>query len=316
MDAFALGANLPWLRYGCDVGANAWQPRGGLATRGVPPEVDATLTSLAGAGASIVRWFLFCDGRAGIVFDDAGWPAGLDAFVFADLDAAVALARRTGVRVVFTLFDFLWCRRSRLVDGVRIGGHRRVLTHAPGRTALLDRVVAPVLRRYGAEPAIAAWDVINEPDWVTRGMGARNPFAAVGRDAMRAFVGDTASLVRALTTQPVTVGSARARGLELVRGLGLDFYQVHWYDRFERRHPIATPVHELGLDRPVVLGELPTCGSRRDAAWLIAAARRAGYAGAWLWSLYAEDGSTDGRRAADALRDVSSASRDPASDAP
>jgi hypothetical protein len=316
VDAFALGANLPWLRYGGDFGANAWQPRGGLAARGLPAGVDATLASLAGAGASTIRWFLFCDGRAGIVFDDAGWPVRLDEAIFADLDAAVALARRTGVRVVFTLFDFLWCRRGRRVDGVRLGGHRRVLAHAPARAALLDRVVAPVLRRYGAEPAIAAWDVVNEPDWVTRGVGARNPFAAVGRDAMRAFVGDTASLVHTLATQPVTAGSARASGLALVRDVGLDFYQVHWYDRFERRHPIATPARALGLDRPVVLGELPTRGSRREANDLIAIARRAGYAGAWLWSLYAEDGSTDGRRAADALCAVSSASRDPASDAP
>jgi mannan endo-1,4-beta-mannosidase len=315
VDAFALGANLPWLQYGGDFGANAWQPRGGLAARGVPSGVDATLASLADAGASTVRWFLFCDGRAGIVFDEAGWPAGLDEAVFADIDAAVALARRTGVRVVFTLFDFLWCRRGRHVDGVRPGGHRHVLTHAPARAALLDRVVAPVLRRYGAEPAIAAWDVVNEPDWVTRGLGARNPFAAVRRDAMRALIGDTASLVHALATQPVTVGSARTSGLPLVRGAGLDFYQVHWYDRFERQCPIATPARALGLDRPVVLGELPTRGSRHDANDLIAIARRGGYAGAWLWSLYAEDGATDGRRAADALR-VSAASRDPASDAP
>ncbi len=316
MDAFALGANLPWLRYGGDIGANAWQPRGGLAARGAPGDLDATLTSLAGAGASLLRWFLFWDGPAGMVFDEAAWPVGLDEHVFADIDAAVALARRTGVRVVFTLFDFLWCRRSRLVDDVQLGGRRRVLTHVPGRAVLLDRIVAPVLQRYGAEPAIAAWDVINEPDWVTRGMGARNPFAAVGRDAMRAFVGDTVSLVHARATQPVTVGSARARGLELVRGLGLDFYQVHWYDRFERRHPIATPVRELGLDRPVVLGELPTRGSRRDAEQLIAIARGAGYAGAWLWSLTADDASTDGRRAADALRGVSPASPARASDAP
>jgi hypothetical protein len=76
------------------------------------------------------------------------------------------------------------------------------------------------------------------------------------------------------------------------------------------------PARALGLDRPVVLGELPTRGSRREANDLIAIAQRAGYAGAWLWSLYAEDGSTDGRRAADALCAVSSASRDPASDAP
>ena len=28
---FQVGANLPWLQYGGDFGANAWSPRGGLA---------------------------------------------------------------------------------------------------------------------------------------------------------------------------------------------------------------------------------------------------------------------------------------------
>ena len=31
--SFVLGANLPWVRYGGDFGANAWSPGGGLATR-------------------------------------------------------------------------------------------------------------------------------------------------------------------------------------------------------------------------------------------------------------------------------------------
>jgi hypothetical protein len=85
------------------------------------------------------------------------------------------------------------------------------------------------------------------------------------------------------------VGLASAGGLDLVRDSDLDVYQVHWYDRHELRHPLSTRVTQLGLDRPVLLGEYPTRGSRRLPADIVDTARRAGYAGALAWSALARD---------------------------
>jgi hypothetical protein len=191
------------------------------------------------------------------------------------------------------LLDFLWCRRARVVDGVQLGGRRRVLASEVGRGALVDRVIGPLLARFGREPGIFAWDVINEPEWVTFGLGAWDPWASVRRSAMRAFIGQVAARVHQVADQPVTVGSACARWLHLVAGLGLDFYQPHWYDRFEPDLPLATPVAELGVDRPVVLGEFPTRGSAHPPDVLLQTARAAGYQGALFWSVTAEDGATD-----------------------
>lgn len=299
--AFVLGANLPWGRYGCDFGANAWQPSGGLAASSVSA-LEGNFAALQAAGIGIVRWFLFCDGRAGITFDADGLPAALDPFVFSDVDAALALATRFDVRVVFSLFDFLWCARAEHVDGVQTRGRRRILARPQSRTALLDHVVAPLAHRYASSEAITAWEIINEPEWATFGAGTLDPRFSVGRRAMRGFITDAASVLHAHATQPVTVGSAHASWLGLVRNTGLDFYQVHWYDRLDPRLPITTPVSELGLDRPVVLGELPS----RASAWrvddVIETARRMGYAGAWVWSLRADDDATDAERALAALR--------------
>jgi hypothetical protein len=97
------------------------------------------------------------------------------------------------------------------------------------------------------------------------------------------------------------VGSASARWLRLVRGLGLDLYQVHWYDRHDRRAPLATPVSALGLDRPAILGEFPTRGSAHAPEQILAIAARAGYAGALAWSALATDEATDGPAASRAL---------------
>jgi hypothetical protein len=299
---FAVGANLPWVRYGGDFGANRWSPHGGLVAGGVQDDLRTTLAQLGQTRSAIVRWFLFCDGRAGIRFSAEGEPVGLDPHVFQDLDIAIAAADASGVRIVFSLIDFLWCRRRRVVDDVPIHGRRGVLMRPTARAALIDRVFAPVFERYRATKTIAAWEVINEPEWVTLGLGSYHPLRAIRQPAMRAFIGETLETAHANASQPVTVGSAHARWLRWLRGLPLDFYQVHWYDRFDTRWPLATPVRDFGVDKPVVLGELPTRGSRLTPDTLVAAARDAGYAGAWLWSLRANDHATDSRRALAAMR--------------
>jgi hypothetical protein len=50
-----------------------------------------------------------------------------------------------------------------------------------------------------------------------------------------------------------------------------------------------------------VLGEFPTSGSARSCAHIVDAARAAGYASAWPWSLLADDTSTNGDAALTAV---------------
>jgi hypothetical protein len=292
-DSFFIGANLPWLRYGGDFGANKWSPAGGLSRRSDAGAIVEHLAALGSQGVTVVRWFVLCDGRAGVVFGPDGTPVGLDDEMARDLDTALDWLERAGLRMMPVLLDFLWCRRAKVTGGVQLGGHRRVLATGSGRRALVDGVVGPLLERYGHEPRIYAWDVINEPEWVTLGPGTWNPWASVPRSAMRAFIAEVTARVHEVAVQPVTVGSACARWLDLVMGLGLDFYQPHWYDRFEADLPLATPVAALGADRPVVLGEFPTKGSAYSPDLVLANARAAGYQGALFWSVNADDGATD-----------------------
>jgi hypothetical protein len=283
-----LGVNLPWVRYG-DFGANAWQPAGGLAQTGELAPLAARLSGLRAAGVTTLRWFLFCDGRAGITYDGRGLPLGLDDATWRDLDAALGVTRDAGLRLVPVLFDFHWCGRRRVVRGVQLGGRTAVLAGAKGRDALLERVVDPVLERYGREPLIVAWDVFNEPEWATFGAGTWRPWRSLSRARMREWLRQLVDRVHVRTRHLATVGSASARWLDLVRGIGLDVYQPHWYEHLERRAPLATPVSRFALDGPAWLGEFPTRGGRRTAAEVCDAARRAGYAGAFAWSLLADD---------------------------
>lgn len=290
-DRFLAGANLPWVSYGNDFGASAWYPRGGLAASPAAQEAaDRALARAADEGLEIVRWFVLCDGRAGVRFGERGIPIGLDDRVPADLEAAMDVSYRRGVRLLLVLFDFHWCLPERRVSGVQLGGRRNTIAGGSARAALAERVVVPLLERFGREPAVFGWDLFNEPEWITWGFGGRG-CRRLAPWLVRDWLAGLVRVARASAEQPVTVGLASAGGLPLCRGLGLDFYQVHWYEHIEDEAPLDRPVARLGLDRPLVLGEFPARGPRSPSA-SFEAARGAGYAGALLWSLLARDAAS------------------------
>ena len=276
---FLLGANLPWVHYGVDFGANAWRPEGGIAQPEERQQIDRVFTQLAAAGVHYVRWFLFCDGRAGIRFSPAGRPLGLDDFVFRDMDAALEVASHHAIRVMFVLLDFLWCDPVSATRGVQMGGRAHVIADAGARDALLNAALRPLLERYGEEPQIFAWDIINEPEWIK----------TVDAHDLRIFLLDSVGVIHATTCHPATVGSAGVRWRDRYSGIGLDFYQVHWYDGLKHQPSLATPVSQLGFDRPVLLGEFPTKGSRLSGDQIMDTARAAGYSGAFYWSVLSKD---------------------------
>lgn len=290
MSGFTVGANLPWISYGGDFGANAWRPAGGLSTR--PDDLSRALDRVAATGIRRIRWFMLCDGRAGIRFAPDGTAFGLDDRFFPDVDAALAAADSRGVEIMFVLLDFLWCKPARFFADVQLGGRGAILRDAAMRAALLDRVLLPIFERYGDAPQIFAWDIMNEPEWVTCGLGARKR-SCVNVEAMQAFVRDAADLVHRHTRHAVTVGSASAQWLDVWRDAGLDFYQAHWYEHLERRAPLARPVGDLKLDRPVMLGEFPSRRTSVELRRILDTAREAGYSGAFVWSVLADDEATD-----------------------
>ena len=90
------GCNYPWstdggtVYYGLDFGANVWGSHLGVSTRRVAVQQD--FDAMAALGFRVARWFVFADGRAGIIYDDRGHPAGLDPHFFArdEVDAGIA----------------------------------------------------------------------------------------------------------------------------------------------------------------------------------------------------------------------------------
>ena len=287
LDRFVIGVNLPWIGYGTDIGASGWFPEGGLARQAhALDKLDRTFAALSRDGIHVVRVFLLCDARSGVRFTEDGIPTGIDEAVFPDIDALLATAQRHHIGLMPVLFDFHLCGPRKMVNGVQLGGRARLVTDGEARSALVDRVLRPIAERYGGAEAIVAWDVMNEPEWCIR----RGPLgwrAVVSFHALQRFLGEAVACLQRHARQPVTIGCAGTWALDLVTPLGLDFYQVHWYDRFGWP-ALIRPVAELGLgDRPVILGEF--AGRSQRFADVLDAAQRAGYEGALVWSVLADD---------------------------
>ena len=286
---FVTGINLPWMHYGGDFGANAWRPRGGIAERDRRHELDAALGRLAERGVRHLRWFLLADARAGVTVDAEGRPAGLDDAFVRDLATALDLLERHGIRVLFALLDFLLAHPAREVAGVSTRGRISWLRDAAAREQLATRVLAPIAAQADGSPALAGWDLLNEPEWITWGWGGWHPRRCVSRKTMRRFLAEARAAVRSRSRAPITVGLASTRGLPLVSGLGLDAYHVHWYDHVEPASTLVTPVRAYALDAPLWLGEFPTAHSGQSPLNVLAAVQHAGYAGAFAWSYRGSD---------------------------
>jgi hypothetical protein len=285
---FLVGVNLPWIRYGGDFGANAWHPAGGVHLPERQVELETACARMADAGMDLVRWFVLADGRAGLVERADGRIVGIDDHVRRDLEAALAILDRYKLRAICALTDYTLCAPARVVAGVRTGGRRHLVARPADRDGFMAHVVEPLVASAGASDVVYAWDVINEPEWVTWREGTRKFWRAVSPGTMRGFVAAVVDRIHAAGAR-ATVGLASTRGLDLVRGLGLDLYQVHWYDHVIGRAALKQGVAAYELDAPLLLGEFPSHGSACSVAEVLGLAREAGYCGALGWSLLASD---------------------------
>jgi hypothetical protein len=307
-----------------DFGANVWGAHLGVSTRRAA--IAADFARMAALGFTVARWFVFGDGRSGILYDDRGLPIGTDSYLFADLDTGLEIAREVGIQLVLVLLDHRWMFegvRETIADpatgtllDVRLpDGRSRVLLNRIGRESLLRGVIEPLIARYGRSgeradlgSQIFAIEFMNEPDFVVeeweRDLSSRVsrplPFALLAELVTR-----VSGMVHASIGALTTIGCARLHNLWAWDdpALELDFLQLHSYP--DLNHPdrdadvFGKPVAMLGVRKRVVLGEFPADGARRHPAGVshpertleeyLEFALAAGYAGAWPWSFSGTD---------------------------
>src|SRR5580704_964820 len=99
---FFLGVNYPWRKYGEDFGRAAGVEHRGVRLADAREVLERDFAQIQDTGATLVRWFLFGDGRGGFVAEK-GVARKPDEFLFADVAAVLELALRHGLKLCFSL---------------------------------------------------------------------------------------------------------------------------------------------------------------------------------------------------------------------
>lgn len=266
----------------------------GFETLEIESDLAVLRQSFGQSATPVVRIFVFADGRAAPDFGSNGDVTGLDEYFFQDFDSLLEISERQNFMLIPVLLDFSWFDLPVFEAGVQLGGRSNILRDQARRQTFMDSALVPLVQRYCSNPRILAWEVINEPEWamagVSDGFQVSDPVAI---SEMQQFVQQCATAIHACTSQRVTVGSARRLWLSYWQGLGLDLYQYHWYDHFAQASPPDTfpwpPYSGLNLDKPCLVGEVPTANTQHSTREYLNAAFDGGYSGLLNWSYRAGD---------------------------
>ncbi|MDP3788947.1 MAG: hypothetical protein Q8R48_00915, partial [Candidatus Omnitrophota bacterium] len=252
---FMQGVNLPWINYGYDMG-------GGFSSN-----LTALYSQFDKWKGSYVRLFLFTDLRSGINFDASGNPVSFKDGVYDDMAALLTVAKAFNIKLIPVLFDYMIADGK---SGTYLGEYPDLITDASKKQKLLD-LFSGFFDTFAGDPSVYAWDVMNEPEFA----------GAVAISDTQSFISDFTKLIHSKSSQArVTVGSARRDWmLQYWTGIGLDVYQYHYYDKFESSLPLNYQAASLGLNKPVIAGELePTSVTSK-----LTTLNTDGYAGGLFW---------------------------------
>lgn len=125
--------------------------------------IDRELALAASVGMNSVRVYLH----------DLLWAEDADGFL-GRIDAFLSVAQRHNIRAMLVLFDSCWHPHPELgpQPAPRDGVHNSGWVQSPGVRALMDTAehdrleayVRGIVRRFGRDERVLAWDIWNEPD--------------------------------------------------------------------------------------------------------------------------------------------------------
>jgi len=294
---FMYGVNYAWEVFSGDFGGiPEWGQSGVVANEAAQA---ANLTAMRSAGVSTIRWWMFPDFRsAGVEVDGSETVTGLGGSALTDLNKALELAEQADVYLMLCLFSFDGFRPSQDVSGIWTPGLAPMVRDDGKRAALLEQVVRPIAQAVESSPhrrRMVAWDVINEPEWAIAGSSPygdpdyepNSELDAVSHAEMETFLAEAITVLRAESSALITVGGAAVKWQNAWTQLDLDFYQFHTYQWVNDTWPYSTPAASYGLDKPLVMGEMPMTddglGAGITYAQVLGSFWDTGYAGAMGW---------------------------------
>ena len=325
-----VGINYPWIDYGWDFG----DPPAGWAGDVVAwrqrkrAEIKQDFRAFAEMGLFAVRWFVLCDGlsygfgaeaphieRGKWTFRPLPRAHAFHRQLREDFEFVLQVCAENKLKFVPSLVDFHWCHQGTPVgenSGVVKGGRADVIREPAKSAEFFDHVLEPLLDISLRYPdTIYAWELINEPEWVTVERSLMQIRAdenkTVSQDEMLAFIAEGIGRINARTLPSgqrafrSSVGFAHWDAMEAwdSPGLGVTLHQFHFYAPDKRE----IPRHWYAPEYPIFIGEFATKFHRgwpdlrkADVEQVISTRLRSlaekGYPAAFLWSARATDEAT------------------------
>lgn len=258
LPGFALGMNYAWSNpngFGNDFSDANWSEHWAA--------MQSDLDAMQSKGVQIVRWWVFAGLDQAPLWSGTGRGStvtGLPEHWVEHMAAAADYANSRGIRIYWCLLSF------DLALNYNTQTHDDIIDNPAVQASYMENAVKPIIEALKDHEGVMGWDIINEPEWIIRAEDGGDPKHDARRvfslDQLRSFVQNNAAQIHALgAKQPVSTGSASAKwsGNQYTfwKGLGLDFYDVHWYDWYTAHFdPSRTDVSSLGLDKPVFIGEV------------------------------------------------------------
>ena len=146
---FLSGANLAWIDYGQDFGLNQSQAKACA--------LQEIIKNISDAGANSLRVWLFVEGQSVPQFDTTGMVTNTDASgtMLRDLKRFLAYAASKSIFVILTLWNGALMREQRMKD---------LITDTNKLQSFFDNALIPLVQGLKLEPALAAWEIMNEPE--------------------------------------------------------------------------------------------------------------------------------------------------------
>jgi Cellulase (glycosyl hydrolase family 5) len=254
---------------------------------------------LAAAGGKSVRWWMHCEGRATPNYDAQGKPTGMPEAALANLGRMLDLAAANKVLVMPVLWSFDMAKNNRA----------NLITDTALTRAYITNVLDPMVRRYKGHPGLVAWEICNEPEWMLDDDGSTTQrvtklqlqrfhgllAAAIHKADPSALVTTGSAAFKWCSTSPESKGNYYSdQALQAAAGgdplAHLDFYQIHYYPWMRGQGWTYSPWDHgreyWGLDKPIVIGELPAKGEAGylDAMQMHVGSVDSGYAGIMSWA--------------------------------
>lgn len=282
---WALGANYAWNSWGNDFNDNGWTDRFN--------SIKSQFDDMASKGVHSVRWWVFCDMWAAPLFSssgESGLCTGLPNKWIDHMIEATNYAKSKNMKIYYTFTSFDVARNGNAWD------HDSVLKDPVVRKSFIDNAVKPIVQELGTNDGVMGWDVVNEPEWMIAKADNGEPNSELetfSLSTVRSFVKDMVDCIHTYAKQPVSVGSASMKWCkgqyDFWSGLGLDFYDFHWYDwATPWFNPLKTSPADLKLDKPVIIGEMmpDTVNSslKMTHQQVLEGILKNGYSGYMLWA--------------------------------